>query len=52
MLERASKNISVSEGYPSSVKVNAHKGMLDIPISWNGNIATLKYDNAEYKKQF
>ena len=52
MLERASKNISIVDGYPSSVKVNVSKGMLDIPITWNGNIANLKYNNIEYKKQF
>ena len=52
MLERAAKNISISEGYPSNVKVNVNKGIIDIPVTWNGNVAVLKYNNTEYRKQF
>ena len=59
LLKRAARNIYFPEDGrkpPSSVKVNAHKGMITIPISWskNGskNVATLTYGGASYSKQF
>ena len=59
LLKRAARNIYFPEDGrkpPSSVKVNAHKGMITIPISWskngNKNVATLTYGGASYSKQF